>query len=61
MGEEQIFDRINRLLSNSGYPSKLKTLGDLKGFLSDESNTQYEAYDEIEDLYQMMMLNSGMW
>lgn len=61
MGEELIFNRINALLADSGYKGKIGNMSDLRGFLKDSDNARYEAYKQVEELYDLLRVGPGMW
>lgn len=61
MGEREIFNQINELLSNSGYNTKVNGLADLADFLNQEKNTDNEVYDKIRELYDQFIMGVGMW
>jgi hypothetical protein len=51
----EVFERVNELLENTGYPMEIKEISDLEDFLNELDNQQYEEYDEIEKLYNDLM------
>ncbi len=51
----EVFERVNELLENTGYPLEIKDISDLEDFLNELDNQQYEEYDEIEKLYNDLM------
>lgn len=58
---DQIILKINKLLSETGYKPEINGLSDLKAFLTDPRSKNLGVYDEIEELYDVLMLGSGMW
>ncbi|MCX8129525.1 MAG: hypothetical protein N3I35_05415 [Clostridia bacterium] len=61
MGEEQILVKINRLLQEVGHNEEVKSLSGLKAFLNDTSNKRLPVYDQVEELYDILMVGQGMW
>lgn len=57
----EIFIRINKLLYDSGHNPQINGLSDLEAFLRDPENKKLQVYDEVEELYDVIMLGSGMW
>jgi hypothetical protein len=60
MTDENIL-RINTLLKDAGDIPEINSLSELKAFLGDSKNKKLEVYDEIEELYDILMLGAGMW
>lgn len=61
MGEAMIFNKINSLLEDSGLHSKIENLSELREFLKDEKNIGMDTYEQIEELYALLILGPGMW
>jgi hypothetical protein len=58
---DQIILKINKLLNETGYKSQITGLSDLEAFLCDPRSKSLGVYDEVEELYDVLMLGSGMW
>jgi hypothetical protein len=61
MGEEVIFKRINSLLHEANYSGKIRSLGELREFINNDSNRMLDVYDEIEELHSLLIFGPGMW
>jgi hypothetical protein len=60
MVDENIL-KINKILHESGYPTQINGLSDLKAFLNDPKNKSLKVFDEVEELYDILILGAGMW
>lgn len=61
MKNDIILDRINRLLEEAGCGKSVSDIKQLQEFVNDDDNKKLEVYDEIEELYAVLMLGPGMW
>ncbi len=61
MSKYPIYDRINNLLKESGCEMKVSDIKGLEDFLNNQTNTTCEAYEDIKDLYDQLMIGPGMW
>lgn len=61
MSRNLIFDKINYILENAGYPYKVNTLSELRAFLNNDGNRELRVYDKINELYDTLILVQGMW
>jgi len=55
---QDIFDKVNGLLEDSGYPVEIKDISDLEDFLNEVENQDMEEYEVIEKLYDELMEES---
>ena len=60
MADENML-KINMLQKNVGHTSEINSLSELKAFISDPQNKKLDVYDEIEELYDVLMFGAGMW
>lgn len=51
MDENQIFSKINELLEDTDYPTRITSRADIDDFLLDDSNRRFEFYATIGRLY----------
>lgn len=56
MNTPEIFAHINELLEDTGYPYEISDITDLEEFLNNDANTEYDAYGDIEQLYETLMM-----
>ena len=61
MGGRQTFARINMLLEEAGHPARIDSLSELKAFLNDKNNRKLPVYDQVEELYDIILVGQGMW
>ncbi|MFZ5987864.1 MAG: hypothetical protein ACOYWZ_12165 [Bacillota bacterium] len=61
MGEREIFNEINEILTVNGYDIRINNLNDLKNFLNEESRSDNKVYDDIRALYDQFVMGVGMW
>ena len=61
MNQESTLVKVNRLLKEAGLQNEIRGLNDLKKFIYNKENMALEVYDEVEELYDNLMLGQGMW
>lgn len=61
MGEKDIFNEINRLLEDEGMDIRINDIDELTDFLEENESTESEVYEEIRELYDQLVMGTGMW
>ncbi len=61
MGEKDIFNEINRLLEDDGMDIRINEMEELTDFLEENESTDSEVYEEIRELYDQLLMGTGMW
>ena len=61
MGEKDIFNEINRLLEDEGRDIRINDMEELTDFLEENESTDSEVYEEIRELYDQLLMGTGMW
>lgn len=61
MGEKDIFNEINRLLEDDGMDVRINDMDELTDFLEENESTDSEVYEEIRELYDQLLMGTGMW
>jgi hypothetical protein len=61
MGGRQMFVKINNLLEESGNPTRIESLVGLKSFINNNDNKKLPVYDQIEEMFNIIMVGQGMW
>lgn len=61
MGEKEIFNEINRLLEDEGLDIRISDMDELTDFLEENEMSESEVYEEIRELYDQLVMGSGMW
>ena len=61
MGEKDIFNEINRLLEDEGMDIRINDMEELTDFLEENESTDSEVYEEIRELYDQLLMGTGMW
>lgn len=61
MGEKEIFNEINRLLEDEGLDIRISDMDELNDFLEENEMSESEVYEEIRELYDQLVMGSGMW
>jgi hypothetical protein len=56
MNTPEIFARINELLEDTQYPYEITDITELEEFLNNDTNSDYEVYGDIEQLYENLMM-----
>jgi len=56
MNRVDIYSKINELLENTDYPVEVSNVTSIEEFLNREENTGYDVYDEIDNLYNKLMM-----
>ncbi|MCX7708311.1 MAG: hypothetical protein N2484_00510 [Clostridia bacterium] len=51
MDEQQAFNKINDLLDNTDYPTRITSIADIDDFLLDDDNRRFETYPVIGRIY----------
>jgi hypothetical protein len=59
--EDENISEINKLLKSAGFTYEINNLKDLKEFLSDPQNRKLDIYNDVEELYDILMLGAGLW
>jgi hypothetical protein len=61
LGEKEIFNEINRLLEDEGLDIRISDMDELNDFLEENEMSESEVYEEIRELYDQLVMGSGMW
>ena len=61
MGEMDIFNEINRVLEDEGMDIRINDMEELTDFLEENESTDSEVYEEIRELYDQLLMGTGMW
>lgn len=61
MGEKDIFNEINRILEEEGVDIRVNDIDELTDYLEENEGSENEAYEEIRELYDQLIMGAGMW
>ncbi len=61
MGEKDIFNEINRILEDEGVDIRINDIDELTDYLEENEGSENEAYEEIRELYDQLIMGAGMW
>ncbi len=61
MGEKDIFVEINRVLEDEGMDIRINDIDELTDYLEENEGAENEAYEEIRELYDQLIMGAGMW
>jgi len=61
LGEKDIFNEINRILEEEGVDIRVNDIDELTDYLEENEGSENEAYEEIRELYDQLIMGAGMW
>jgi len=61
LGEKDIFNEINRILEDEGVDIRINDIDELTDYLEENEGSENEAYEEIRELYDQLIMGAGMW
>ena len=61
MGEAFILQKVNNILEDGGCSFKIKDLSELKEFLNNRKNESLEVFDDIKEMFDLLVVGPGMW
>lgn len=61
MGEKDIFLEINKILEDEGMEVRINDVDELTDYLEENEGAENEAYEEIRELYDQLLMGVGMW
>lgn len=61
MGEKDIFLEINRILEDEGLDIRINDIDELTEYLEENEGLEDETYEEIRELYDQLIMGTGMW
>ena len=61
LGEKDIFLEINRILEDEGLDIRINDIDELTEYLEENEGLEDETYEEIRELYDQLIMGTGMW